>query len=300
MYKVPDQQGRRFVVTGANSGTGKEAAKRMAAAGADVIMAVRSKSKGEAARHEICQQVPGASIDIRILDLSSLASVRAFSSQLLEEGRPLDVLVNNAGVMAPPQREVSIDGFELQFVTNFLGPFALTNLLLPLLLKARAPRVATMTSGAAMMGRIDFTDLQFEKSYDPMASYAQSKLADLLFANRLGEIARERGWSLLSTSAHPGYTRTNLQISGPNMGTGSTRKKLMFHLMPSMDVTLGTDSILRAATDPTATQGVFYGPRFLIVGSSRVVRQPRSVARADAVALWKVAEELTDSHLPLR
>lgn len=218
MYEISTQRGRRVIITGANSGTGKEAAKRLAAAGADIIMAVRNEAKGEEARREICQAVSGASLEVRIVDLSSLESVRMFSQQLLKEGRPVDLLVNNAGIMAPPRRELTADGFELQFATNFLGHFALTNLLLPLLLEAKNPRVTTMTSSAAMMGKIQFDDLHCERSYKPIAAYAQSKLACLLFANQLGNIARTRNWPLLSTSAHPGHTRTNLQTSGPKPG----------------------------------------------------------------------------------
>ncbi|WP_208431142.1 SDR family oxidoreductase [Klebsiella pasteurii] len=236
MYEISTQRGRRVIITGANSGTGKEAAKRLAAAGADIIMAVRNEAKGEEARREICQTVSGASLEVRIVDLSSLESVRVFSQQLLKEGRPVDLLVNNAGIMAPPRRELTADGFELQFATNFLGHFALTNLLLPLLLEAKNPRVTTMTSSAAMMGKIQFDDLHCERSYKPIAAYAQSKLACLLFANQLGNIARTRNWPLLSTSAHPGHTRTNLQTSGPNLGTASTRKKLMYYLVPSVRV----------------------------------------------------------------
>lgn len=298
MYKPLDQRGRRIVITGANSGTGKEATRRLVAAGADVIMAVRSESKGDAARRDIRKEFPGTSIEVRTLDLSSLASVRNFGRQLLEEGRPLDVLVNNAGIMMPPTRVLSSDGFELQFATNFLGHFALTNLLLPLLLEAKSPRVATMTSSAAMGATINFDDLQGERSYKPMTAYAQSKLACLLLANRLAEIARERGWPLLSTSAHPGHTRTNLQTSGPNMGTDSTRKRLSFRLVPSMDVEWATDSLLRAAVDPTATQGAFYGPRFLLVGNSHVAKQPRSAKSADSIRLWQVAEALTATRPP--
>lgn len=298
MYKVLDQRGRRIVVTGANSGTGKEAARRLVAAGAEVIMAVRSESKGDAARRDIRKEFPGAPIEVRQMDLSSLASVRAFGGQLLKEGRPLDVLVNNAGIMMPPRREVSSDGFELQFATNFLGHFALTNLLLPLLLEAKSPRVTTMTSSAAIGAKIDFDDLQSEKSYKPMTAYGQSKLACLLFANRLADIARERGWPLLSTSAHPGHTRTNLQTSGPNMGSDSTHRSLLFQLLPSMGVEWGTDSLLRAAVDSTATQGAFYGPQFLIIGNSHVAKQPRSAKSADSVRLWQVAEALTGTKPP--
>ncbi|MDF4002602.1 SDR family NAD(P)-dependent oxidoreductase [Luteibacter sp. PPL552] len=138
--------------------------RRLAAAGADIIMAVRSESKGDAARREIRDAFPGASIEVRTLDLSSLASVRAFADRLVNEGRPIDVLVNNAGILMPPQRTLSADGFELQFATNFLGHFALTHHLLPLLLEAKRPRVATMTSSAAIGARIHFDDLQGERS----------------------------------------------------------------------------------------------------------------------------------------
>lgn len=201
--------------------------------------------------------------------------------------------------MMPPRRVLSSDGFELQFATNFLGHFALTNLLLPLLLEAKSPRVTTMTSSAAIGARINFDDLQGERSYKPMTSYAQSKLACLLLANRLAEIARERSWPLLSTSAHPGHARTNLQTSGPNMGSDSTRKKLLFKLVPSMGVEWATDSLLQAAVDPTATQGAFYGPRFLLIGNSHAIGQPRSARSADSLRLWQVAEALTGTRLPL-
>ena len=143
-----------------------------------------------------------------------------------------------------------------------------------------------------------YSPLQSEKSYKPMAAYGQSKLACLLFANRLGDIARERGWPLLSTSAHPGHTRTNLQTSGPNMGSDSTHRSLLFQLLPSMGVEWGTDSLLRAAVDPTATQGAFYGPQFLIIGNSHVAKQPRSAKSADSVCLWQVAEALTGTKPP--
>ena len=156
MYQVSDQSGRRFVVTGANSGTGKEAARRLTSAGAHVVMAVRNEEKGHSAAADIRRDVPGASLEIRRIDLADLASVRPFVAGLLDNGMPIDVLINNAGVMAVPQRMTTVDGFELQFGSNFLGPFALTNLLLPLLLAAEKPRVATMSSGTANFGRIHF------------------------------------------------------------------------------------------------------------------------------------------------
>lgn len=298
MYQLPDQRQRQIIVTGANSGTGKEATRRLAAAGADVVMAVRSEAKGEAARQEILKEFPKASLAVRILDLSSLASVRTFADQMLSEGRPIDLLLNNAGIMMPPKRALSPDGFELQFATNFLGHFALTNLLLPLLLEAKAPRVTTITSSAAIGAKINFDDLQSERSYSPVTAYAQSKLACLLLANQLAAIARERDWALLSTSAHPGHTRTNLQTSGPNMGTDSTHKRLMFRLVPSMDVKWATESLLQAALDPNAAQGAFYGPRFLLIGSPHVARQPQSARQADSARLWQTAETLTGTAPP--
>lgn len=298
MYQLPDQRQRQIIVTGANSGTGKEATRRLAAAGADVVMAVRSEAKGEAARQEILKEFPKASLAVRILDLSSLVNVRTFADQMLSEGRPIDLLLNNAGIMMPPKRALSPNGFELQFATNFLGHFALTNLLLPLLLEAKAPRVTTITSSAAIGAKISFDDLQSERSYSPVTAYAQSKLACLLLANQLAAIARERDWPLLSTSAHPGHTRTNLQTSGPNMGTDSTHKRLMFRLVPSMDVKWATESLLQAALDPNAAQGAFYGPRFLLIGSPHVARQPQSARQADSARLWQTAETLTGTAPP--
>ena len=165
MYSVPDQSGRRIVITGANSGTGQEAARRLAAAGAHVIMGVRTVAKGEQARDGILAQQPQAQLEVRRVDLADLASVAEFADGLIAEGTPLDLLVNNAGVMAVPSRMTTADGFELQFGSNFLGPFALTVRLLPLLLAAPAPRVATMSSGMANIGRIHFDDLQYSRHY---------------------------------------------------------------------------------------------------------------------------------------
>src|ERR1700761_6260966 len=218
MYSVPDQSGRRVVVTGANSGTGQEATQRLAAAGAHVIMAVRTVAKGEQARDGILAQNPQAQLEVRRVDLADLASVAEFTDGLIADGAPLDLLLNNAGVMAVPKRTTTADGFELQFGSNFLGPFALTVRLLPLLLAAPAPRVATMSSGMASIGRIHFDDLQYSRHYRAWPAYAQSKLADLLLTEHLAVLATEQGWNLLSTAAHPGFTRTNLQTSGPNLG----------------------------------------------------------------------------------
>ncbi|MFD7024894.1 SDR family oxidoreductase [Promicromonospora sukumoe] len=302
MYPVPDQTGRTVVVTGANSGTGREAAKRLAAAGARVVLAVRNPEKGADALAEVLATRPDAQAEVRLLDLADLASVRAFADGLARDLGRLDTLVNNAGVMAPPRRYETADGHELQWGTNFLGPFALTNLLLPLLLAAPAPRVATMSSGVANRGRIDFGDLDWERRpYRTWAAYGQSKLADVHLARHLAHLARRRGWALVSTAAHPGFTRTNLQVTGPSMGKETPVRWSPGSILPSMDAPEGAGSILLAAADPAAASGGYYGPRFGLVGDPRPARLVRRM-RDDATAarLWAVAEETTSTAVPAR
>lgn len=295
MYTVPDQTGRHIVVTGANSGTGKEATARLAAAGARVTMAVRSLDKGEAARAELLTRVPGADLRLRRIDLADLASVRSFAEGMLADGERLDTLVNNAGVMIPPTRVETVDGYELQFQSNFLGPFLLTNLLLPRLLESTSPRVATMSSGTADFGSIHFRDLQFRGRYSAARAYAQSKLADLLMTLRLAELSEANGWGLLSTAAHPGYTRTNLQTAGRNLGREKQLQPASRTLLPSQGVEQGAEPLLFAAADPAAAQGAYYGPsRMALVGPTHRARLPRSARGRDLPAsLWAVAAELT-------
>jgi NAD(P)-dependent dehydrogenase (short-subunit alcohol dehydrogenase family) len=207
---VPDLSGKLAVITGSNSGLGFGLARRLSAAGADVVMAIRNRAKGEAAIDEIRATVPDAKLTIKPLDLSSLAGVAALGEQLNADGRPIDILINNAGVMTPPKRDTTTDGFELQFGSNHLGHFALTAHLLPLLRAADSPRVVSLSSLAARQsGRIHFDDLQFEKSYAPMQAYGQSKLAVLMFARELDRRSREAGWGIVSTAAHPVLTKTN-------------------------------------------------------------------------------------------
>jgi NAD(P)-dependent dehydrogenase (short-subunit alcohol dehydrogenase family) len=303
VYTVPDQTGRLAVVTGANSGTGKEATARLAAAGARVVMAVRTPAKGEQARTEILARHPDAQLEVRRVDLADLASVRELAEGLTADGRPLDLLVNNAGVMTPPKRMSTADGFELQLGSNFLGPFALTVRLLPLLLAARSPRVATMSSIMASLGRIAFHDLQWERRrYIATFSYSQSKLADLLMSQHLARLATERGWSLLSTAAHPGYTRTNLQSAGASLGSDRPKESIIVAVpLPSQDVAQGAEPLLFAAADPDAVNGGYYGPGgpFGLVGATTVTRIPTR-ARNNAVAqrLWAEAERLTGVSLP--
>src|SRR4030095_16524579 len=213
---IPSQAGNLAVVTGANSGIGWQTALELARAGSEVILAARTEAKGRRAVELIGRKLPQAKVRTEVLDLASLQSVRAFAAKLGGEAK-LDLLVNNAGVMSVPQRETTADGFELQFGTNFLGPFALTGLLFPALQRAASPRVTTLTSIAAKLGmrRINFDDLQWERSYGPWKAYCQSKLADLMFVLELARQCAAAGTRVLSNAAHPGYARTNLLTSGP-------------------------------------------------------------------------------------
>ncbi len=181
-------------------------------------MAIRNRAKGEAAVEQIRATVPDAKLTIKALDLSSLASVEALGEELNAEARPIDLLINNAGIMQPPQREVTSDGFELQFGGNHLGHFALTGHLLPLLRADGGARVTTLSSSAARLGGINFDDLQWEKKYNATGAYAQSKSANLMFAIELDRRSRQAGWDIVSTAAHPGLCKTNLQLSGPSHG----------------------------------------------------------------------------------
>ena len=303
VYKVPTQQGKTAVITGANSGTGKEATRRLAGAGAHVIMAVRSKEKGDAAREEILAQQPDAQLEVRLLDLADQSSVKSFAETLLSENRPLHLLINNAGVMAPPKRFETVDGFELQFGTNFLGPFALTLRLLPLLLATDESRVTTMSSRVAAIGRIRFGDPQRRRNYSPYPAYAQSKLADLVFAQELASIANERNWNLMSNAAHAGFTRTNLISAGASLGREKPRRQWTREakFLPSQGVEQGSEPLLYAAASPEAVSGAYYGPSryFGFVGPTTIARVPRSARKPRlGQRLWKLAEQLTNVELP--
>ncbi|HTU72033.1 MAG TPA: SDR family oxidoreductase [Trebonia sp.] len=300
MYEVCDQSGRLAVITGSNSGLGQEAARRLAGAGARVLLAVRSADSGEQARDAIVSEFPRASVEVRQVDLARLASVFELADGLLAAGTPIDLLLNNAGLMAVPSRLTTADGFELQLGTNFLGPFALTLRLLPLLLAAPAARVVTMSSMAARLGRIHFDDLQAERWYRPMGVYGQSKLADLMFARQLARIATGRGWQLISNAAHPGYTRTNLIAAGAALRQPG-RRPTMLHLAarvphPVQQVSRGVEPLLYAATSPDAVNGGYYGPQgpLELAGRPGPARVPRRARDADVAGrLWTRAEELT-------
>jgi NAD(P)-dependent dehydrogenase (short-subunit alcohol dehydrogenase family) len=306
---APDLSGKLAVVTGSNSGLGLGLATRLSAAGADVIMAIRNRAKGEAAVEQIRETVPDAKLTIKQLDLSSLASVKALGDELNAEGRPIDILVNNAGVMTPPERDTTSDGFELQFGANHLGHFALTGHLLPLLRAAGSSRVASLSSIAARTGRMNFDDLQFEKSYAAMQAYGQSKLSNLIFARELARRSQEAGWGVTSTAAHPGLTKTNLQISGPSHGRAkpSTMErfyKFSWRFMPFMwqEIDEGILPALYAATSPDAKNGGFYGPRGFMELAGGGVAEANTPAHAENEAdgrrLWEISEQLTTVTYP--
>jgi NAD(P)-dependent dehydrogenase (short-subunit alcohol dehydrogenase family) len=288
------------VITGANSGLGFESAKALAGRGAHVIMAARDGVKNELAARTIRAAHPDAQLELRPLDLADLAAVRAFADALVAEGRAVDVLMNNAGVMAIPRRTTR-DGFEMQLGTNHLGHFALTAWLLPALARAPAPRVVNVASMAHLQGRIDFDDLQGEQRYEPWARYAQSKLANLLFTYELDRRARRAGHALTAVAAHPGYTATNLQYVAPAM-SGS---RLMFGLMRVGNATVamagprGALSQVRASVDPDVRGGDYYGPRGLggLRGWPSKTRS-NAASRDEGVAqrLWEVSRELTGAE----
>jgi NAD(P)-dependent dehydrogenase (short-subunit alcohol dehydrogenase family) len=291
--RIPDQVGRTAVVTGANSGLGLVAARELARAGAEVVLACRNVEKGDAAGESIREAVPEASVAIEELDLSSLASVRAFAGRFAAGHDSLDLLLNNAGVMAPPRRETA-DGFELQFGTNHLGHFALTGLLLGRMQGREDARVVTVSSTAHKFGRIDFDDLQRQRHYFRWTAYGQSKLANLLFARELDRRLRAAGSSVSSMAAHPGYAATNLQSAAPP-ALDRVAMALANRLF-AQSAEMGALPELYAATRPHLDGGLFIGPDGPSEqrGYPKVVspsRAGRSGATADR--LWSVSEELT-------
>jgi len=292
---MPPQHGRSAVVTG-TGGLGFEDALALARAGASVVIAGRNPWKGTEAVAAIKQAVPQAAIRFGKVDLANLTSVAEFAAQLRREQDSLDILINNAGVMNPPQRRTTNDGFELQFGTNYLGHFVLTAHLLPLLKRGQRPRVITVSSIAARMGAIDFDDLQAERSYTPMRVYSQSKLACLMFALELSRRSRLAGWGIESVAAHPGVTRTDLIANGAagqlTMHT-MVRRLLWFLFQPAWQGALST---LFAATDPSARDGAYYGPDRL--GGTRgypTEEQPPPQALDASVAarLWEYSQLIT-------
>ncbi|MFN3768845.1 MAG: SDR family oxidoreductase [Ectopseudomonas guguanensis] len=296
---IPSLLGRTAVVTG-TGGLGFEDAKALAKAGARVILAGRNPSRGAAAVEQIRQLTPGSDVCFEQLDLASLASIAAFAKRLGDSDGHIDLLINNAGVMTPPQRQETADGFELQFGTNHLGHFALTAQLLPLLRKGDQPRVVSLSSIAARQGAIDLSDLQSTRGYKPMVAYSQSKLACLMFALELQRRSNTAGWGIRSIAAHPGISRTELLPNGAGKwsATGSARRFLWFLFQPAAQGALPT---LFAATASQAQGGAYYGPNRLSEtrGYPVLARTPlQAMDQGMARRLWNESERLTGLSFP--
>ena len=294
---IPSQSGRVAVVTGANSGLGLVTSRELARAGATVVMGCRDPGRGTAALKQVRDEVPGADVTCESLDLASLASVREFAKRVTTSYQGIDLLVNNAGVMAIP-RATTADGFEMQFGTNHLGHFALTGLLLPAMLTKDGSRVVTVSSGAHKAGRIAFDDLMGERSYKKWLTYSQSKLANLLFAYELDRRLRASGAPTISVAAHPGYASTNLQGVGPKL-TGNRLSGLLMSLGNAVLGQSADDGALPqlyAATAPDVQGGQYFGPSRLFEnrGAPKLVDSTsRSKDEAVAAQLWQVSETLT-------
>ena len=292
------QAGKTILVTGANSGVGFQAARELARHGAQVLLGVRDVAKGEAARNKIAAELPQAQVAIVPLDMASLASIRGFAGEFVSSGGKLDVLVNNAGVMALPKREQTADGFERQFGTNHLGHFALTGLLMPALLRAQAPRVVTVASLAHRNGKMEWDNLQSEKSYSPWGAYNLSKLANILFARELDHRAREAHSKLTSVAVHPGISRTN--IAAPGTDFKSRMARLIGPFLFQSDE-MGALPTLYAATAAEAQGGQYIGPdgRGEAGGYPKVVQpRPQALDEQAGRRLWSVSEQLTGVVYP--
>lgn len=293
---IPDQTGRRVVITGGNSGIGFHAALELARRGAEVILPTRNEAKGTDAFRRIRAEVPAAKLVPAILDLSSQASVHAFAGFVAERfpGPSLDLLINNAGIMALPKREVTEDGFERQFATNCLGPFVLTRLLMPSLIPRAGTRIVSIASVAALRGRIDFDNLQSERAYSPFrGTYAMTKLADLIFALELQRRLSAAGSPILSLAAHPGVSATNL----PSNLAGFYRLLApLFMPVIAQSPARGALPMLFAATASDVTPGGYYGPDGWAEyrGFPRHARLPDLARDQDlAKRLWAEEERLT-------
>ena len=294
--QMPSQAGKTMLVTGANSGIGYQAALEFARHGAKVLLGCRNLAKGEAALQRLQREAPGAKAEVIDLDVASLASVRAFAAGYASSGAVLDVLINNAGVMALADRQLTEDGFERQFATNHLGHFALTGLLMPALQRAGNCRVVTVASLAHRNGKMDWDNLQGERSYVAWEAYNRSKLANILFARELDRRARRAGIPLLSVAVHPGISRTSIFENGP--GTANLKAKIVSLLAPVMtqDDAMGALPTEYAATAPDVTGEQYIGPGGLgeFKGYPKVVQpRPQALDQASGERLWQESEKLT-------
>ena len=303
-FTLPDLTGTRALVTGASDGIGLGIATRLAAAGAQVILPVRNRTKGETARAAILSNTPDAHVSLRDLDLSSLASVAALGQTLQQEGEPIHLLINNAGVMTPPDRQVTADGFELQFGTNHLGHFALVAHLLPLL-RAGSARVTSQISVAANSGSINWTDLNWATRYNGMRAYSQSKIAFGLFALELQRRSSLLGWGITSNLSHPGVAPTNLLAAQETLGRAKPASgRGLIGALSRRGILLGTADSAGLPALLAATSGLpsrFYGPSgFGHLGGPPAEQKlySRLQSAEDAARVWAVSEELTGVAFP--
>ncbi|MGJ4843631.1 SDR family oxidoreductase [Leifsonia sp. Le1] len=297
---VPDLRGRLALVTGASDGIGYNIAARLARAHADVLMPVRNREKGEAAAQRIREASPGASVQVRMLDLSSLDSVATLANDLVAEGRPIDILINNAGVMSPPTRQETGDGFEVQFATNHLAHFALSARLLPLLRDGRA-HVTTQVSVSANQHAVNWDDLQWEHSYGAFTSYSSSKIALGLFAMELHRRSVAGDWGIRSNLSHPGIAATNLLAAQPGIGRQhDTMAVRSIRGLSRLGILFGTPETaalpaVYGATSPEALGGRFYGPKGFNHLSGAPAEQPlysRLASAEDGARIWDLSEQL--------
>ena len=293
---IPSLVGKLAVVTGATGGLGYETALGLAQAEAEVILAGRNEARGADAVRRILTVAPGAKVRFGKVDLASLASVAAFAKDLLAQGRPIDILANNAAVMATPTRQTTKDGLELQLGTNYLSHFALTAQLLPLLIRSGQRHVVQLSSLAHRQGKIHFDDLQLERGYTPWKAYTQSKLAMLIFALELQKRSDANGWGLISNAAHPGYARTDIIANGP--GADSLQAKLHRLIGPlfSHSSAAGALPTLYAATAPEARPAGYYGPAGFYEMKGPVAASFIAATAKDEILarrLWEISEQLT-------
>ena len=292
---IPPQGGKLAVITGATGGLGYQTAMALAQAGAEVVLTGRNAAKGHEAIAKIRNQFPNAKISFETLDLANLASVADFARRFAAAHSSLDLVINNAGVMALPTRQTTADGFEMQFGTNYLGHYALTAQLLALLRNARQPRVVNLSSIAHRTGFIQFSDLQGERLYSPWKAYNQSKLAMLMFALELQRRSDAAGWNLMSNASHPGWARTDLFVNGPGLGLLSFASQFAAPLF-SQSAENGALPTMFAATSAQAEGGGYYGPSGLgeLKGPPAPARiMPRARDKAGASKLWDVSKQLT-------
>ncbi|WP_158745292.1 SDR family oxidoreductase [Acidisphaera sp. L21] len=294
---IPNQSGKLAIITGATGGLGLETALELAGAGADVILAGRNPAKGRDAEKLILRKYKTAKVRFELADMASLASIESFADRMLAVSRPIDILVNNAGIMAPHDRGITADGFELQFGTNYLSHFALTSRLLPLLSAAKA-RIVQLSSFGHRTGTIQLDDLNYEQGYNPFPVYSQSKLAMLMFALELDRRSNAKGWGLTSVAAHPGFARTDLFANGPGPKANIIFRSIIpvAKLLMGQSAAAGALPTLMAATMPGVKGGQYFGPQ-----GFKEFKGPPGPGKIEAQALdadvasklWTASERLT-------